>query len=209
MAEFWETHFKAKQEMWGQQPADSARATAREFEAKGLTNILIPGFGYGRNAKPFLEYGCRVTGIEISQTAINIATQHFGEQMTIHHGSVTDMPFDEVLYDGVFCYALIHLLDEEERAKLIRDCHSQLKPGGYMVFVAISTKTKTFGEGINIGKNRFETRHGVKLFYYDQASITAEFGACGLVEATEINDPAKPTDGNKSQIFWKITCVKK
>ena len=67
-----------------------------------------------------------VTGIEISKTAVEMAGKHYGKAMTIHHGSVTYMPFDDCRYDGIFCYALIHLLDSNERKKLIRDCYNQL-----------------------------------------------------------------------------------
>jgi 2-polyprenyl-3-methyl-5-hydroxy-6-metoxy-1,4-benzoquinol methylase len=77
MAEFWETSFKDKQEMWGWEPADSAIETLELFKKHGLNEILIPGFGYGRNAKIFTEEGLKVTGIEISETAIGLAKMHF------------------------------------------------------------------------------------------------------------------------------------
>lgn len=57
--------------------------------------MLIPGIGYGRNAQIFRDNGMKVTGIEISGTAIEMAKKHYGSDMTIYHGSVTDMPFDD------------------------------------------------------------------------------------------------------------------
>lgn len=36
------------------------------------------------------------------------------------------MPFDNKLYDGIYCYGLIYLLDEDERKKFIQDCFNQL-----------------------------------------------------------------------------------
>lgn len=48
-----------------------------------VKNILIPGIGYGRNAQVFRENGMSVTGIEISQTAIDLAKKHFGDDLTI------------------------------------------------------------------------------------------------------------------------------
>ena len=57
MTEFWETSFKEKQEMWGWEPADSVRKTFELFKNKNIKNILIPGFGYGRNAKYFIDNG--------------------------------------------------------------------------------------------------------------------------------------------------------
>lgn len=122
MAEFWEDNFIEKQEMWGLEPSKSAIVVKDFFVEKAIKNILIPGIGYGRNAQVFRDNGITVTGIEISQTAIDLAAKHYGTDLKIHHGSVTDMPFDSHKYDGIFCYALIHLLDSKDREKLIRDC---------------------------------------------------------------------------------------
>lgn len=68
--EFWESAFNEKGEMWGFEPANSAIVTKDFFLEKSVKNILIPGIGYGRNAKVFCDAGMKVTGIEISQTAI-------------------------------------------------------------------------------------------------------------------------------------------
>lgn len=186
--EFWETAFNEKQEMWGFEPAKSAELTKDFFVAQSVKNVLIPGIGYGRNAKVFIDSGMTVTGIEISRTAIGMARKHYGEQMLIHHGSVTDMPFDNRQYDGIFCYALIHLLDSNERMKLIRDCYDQLSENGYMVFTVISKEAQTYGQGTLISKDRYEMFGGVRMFFYDQASIHAEFDEAGLFEITEVTE---------------------
>lgn len=186
--EFWETSFTEKQEMWGLNPSNSAIVTNDFFLKNGIKNILIPGIGYGRNAQIFIENGIKVTGIEISKTAIDLARKHYGTEMTIHHGSVSDMPFDISRYDGIFCYALIHLLDSSERRKLILDCHNQLSQGGYMVFTAISKEAPIFGKGNFVSKDRYELHEGVKIFFYDRQSIQAEFSNFGLFEVLEINE---------------------
>lgn len=208
MTEFWESSFRDKQEMWGFEPADSAIATLELFKKHGLNKILIPGFGYGRNARIFTDNGLKVTGIEISETAIDLAKKHYGDSIKVYHGSVSSMPFDHELYDGVFCYALIHLLSAKERLKLIKDCYNQLKPNGYMVFIAISKMDARYGEGKKISKDTFETKHGVTLFFYDSGSVETEFGTYGLIEAEEINEPAKNTANKPSQRFWQIICRK-
>jgi len=197
--EFWEKSFIEKQEMWGFQPSASAVLTKDFFLEKGVKNILIPGIGYGRNAQIFRDNGMKVTGIEISGTAIEMAKKHYGSDMTIYHGSVTDMPFDDQKYDGIFCYALIHLLDEDERKKLIRDCYDQLAGNGYMVFTAITRAAPTYGQGKLIGRHRYEQFGGVRMFFYDRAAVAAEFGDAGLFEITEITE---------NYPFFLITCKK-
>lgn len=184
--EFWEASFIDKQAMWGFEPAKSAVLTKDFFVDKSVKTVLIPGIGYGRNAQIFRAAGMAVTGIEIAETAIALARKYYGADMPIYHGSVTDMPFDERQYDGVFCYALIHLLDSSERAKLIRDCYNQLSENGYMVFTVISKAAHTYGQGTLLSKNRYEMFGGVKMFFYDREAIEAEFGRFGLFEITEV-----------------------
>lgn len=186
--EFWEKTFVEKQEMWGFEPSKSAVLTKDFFVEKSVKNVLIPGIGYGRNAQIFRDNGITVTGIEISKTAIEMAEKHYGTDMTIYHGSVTDMPFDQNQYDGIFCYALIHLLNSDERKKLISDCYKQLDDNGYMVFIAISKAAPTYGQGKFISKDRYEIFDGVNMFFYDRESINAEFGAAGLFEIAEVTE---------------------
>lgn len=187
-SEFWEQSFIEKQEMWGFEPSNSAIITKDFFVEKSVKNMLVPGIGYGRNAQVFIDAGIEVTGIEISKTAIKMAKKHYGNAMTIYHGSVTEMPFDNRLYDGIFCYALIHLLEGDERQKLIRDCYNQLSDNGYMVFTVISKEAHTYGKGKFISKDRYEIFDGVKMFFYDEESIRKEFIEAGLFEITKINE---------------------
>ncbi len=207
MTEFWESSFIEKQMMWGLEPADSTILAKDFFLEKKVKDILIPGIGYGRNAKIFLDNGINVTGIEISRTAIDLARQN-GLDIPIYHGSVTDMPFDNKLYDGIFCFALIHLLNRREREKLIKDCYSQLKPNGYMIFTAVSKKVPMFGKGKQLSKDRFEIMEGVKMFFYDSDSVKQEFGKYGLAELSEIDEPSKNKKNKPPLKFIIIKCKK-
>lgn len=188
MMEVWEKAFLTHQAMWGFEPAPSAVIAKDFFVANSVRSVLIPGIGYGRNAQIFKSNGIDVTGIEISRTAIELAHKHYGSSMAIYQGSVTEMPFDDNTYDAVFCYAVIHLLDSDERQKLIRDCYNQLCKNGYMIFVAISKKAPTYQTGNYISKDRYEVFDGVKMFFYDDDSIRAEFSEFGLFEIVEVNE---------------------
>jgi SAM-dependent methyltransferase len=208
MPEFWESSFRVKQEMWGWEPADSAVLTLALFKEQKLKKILIPGFGYGRNGKVFIDNGFQVTGIEISESAIDLAKKQFADSIKIYSGSVYSMPFDSELYDGIFCYALLHLLSAQERVKFIHDCYNQLKPNGYMVFVSISKLDFRFGQGKEVTKDTFETWPGLNLFFYDQDSIKSEFGNYDLINAEIINEPLEDLGDKPTQRFWHITCHK-
>lgn len=208
MTEIWESSFIENQMIWGFEPADSAILAKDFFLKEQVKNILIPGIGYGRNAKVFMDSGMDVTGIEISKTAINIAKEN-GLNINIHHGSVTDMPFDRKLYDGIFCYALIHLLNSQERHKLIKDCYNHLKPGGYMIFTTISKEAPMYGKGKKLDKDYFEIMEGMKMFFYDSDSIKQEFSSCGLIELSEIVEPHKNVENKPPFKYIVVKCQKK
>ncbi|HQN94485.1 MAG TPA: class I SAM-dependent methyltransferase [Prolixibacteraceae bacterium] len=134
MIEYWDSRFKEEGAMWKFEPSDSAIIALDLFKSNGINKILIPGFGYGRNAKLFYDNGVNVTGIEISKSAIDLAKSN-GLDCLIHHGSVVLMPFDSEQYNGIFCYALLHLLNKTERRFFLKSCFNQLKSGGLMIFM--------------------------------------------------------------------------
>jgi len=79
-----------------------------------------------------------------------LAQKYFESRLKIYHGSVTNIPFDDMLYNGIFCYGLIYLLDKDERAKLIQNYFNQL-----------NKDTETYGKGRQLNKDRFEMFGGV------------------------------------------------
>jgi SAM-dependent methyltransferase len=204
LAEFWEAAFSKMQLAWGLEPTASARLACDHFARAGVKDVLIPGIGYGRNAKPFLDRGMSVTGIEISETAIALARSHLGLEIPIFHGSVADMPFEDRQYDGIFCHGLIYLLDAAGREKLVRDCCRQLTRGGHMVFTVISKKAPMYGQGPRLGEDWYERLPNLPMYFYDANSVRREFGPYGLVEFSEIDEPS---GGGVSLPFINVICT--
>jgi SAM-dependent methyltransferase len=192
MTGVWEAAFTKNQLMWGHEPARSALYAKDVFVSAGARSVLVPGVGYGRNAKVFIDEGMDVTGIEISETAIGLARSQLGLTFPIHQGSVTDMPFDERQYDGIFCYGLLYLLDAAGREKVIRDAHRQLAPGGHMIFTLIAKEAPMYGRGTKLGEDWFEVHPGIPMYFYDADSIVRDFGRFGLVEQVAIEEAPLP-----------------
>ena len=204
MTEFWESVYRSNEQMWGEQPTDNARTVLELFKRNKIKDVLIPGFGYGRNAKVFYDNGMEVSGIEISKTAIERARKYFGNDVSIHRGSVTEMPFDQTRYESIYCYSLIHLLNKFKRLKLIEDCYLKLMPNGLMVFVALSTSDKRYGVGEEVSKNTFHSPNGLNLYFYDEASVKKEFGKYNIIDLKEIDEPQQ----NPNERHWMIVCKK-
>jgi SAM-dependent methyltransferase len=208
MKDYWESKFSNEGAMWKFEPSDSALLALKFFKEKGITKILIPGVGYGRNAKIFYQNGFDITGIEISESAIRLAREENNLDFPIHHGSVLDMPFDQTVYDGIYCYATLHLFNKYVRAKFIQNSYNQLRKGGYMIFVVISTETSIYGDGTCVSKNRYRLQNGLKVFFYDKSSVNEEFEKYGIVKFIEIDEPIKFMAGEAPLKFLMIICEK-
>ncbi|WP_228384049.1 class I SAM-dependent methyltransferase [Chryseobacterium sp. JM1] len=208
MHDFWDSAFIRNQHMWGYAPAASA-VYAKDFLVRqGVENVLIPGIGYGRNAGIFIENGIEVTGIEISKTAIDLAQEYYGGELTVKQGSVTEMPFDSRTYQSVFCYGLLHLLTPWQREKLIKDCYNQLQDGGWMIFSVVSKTSPNYGRGRQIGDDTFEVGDGGQIFFYDERSVQKEFEQSGLMDFFEIGEQINIGSQKPDFIFFLVTCRK-
>jgi SAM-dependent methyltransferase len=205
MHNIWEDLFSSEGALWKFEPSDSALEALNVFKKHGLNKVLIPGFGYGRNALLFINNGFEITGIEIAPSAIRLARDN-GITCPIHLGSVTGMPFDSVKYDGIFCYALLHLLNKNERKKFIRSCLNQLNPDGIMIFVVVSRRHASFGTGEYLSSGRFELRKGVKVFFYDEEDVEREFAGIPQVSCTDIMEPVKFMEGQDPLPMKIILC---
>ncbi len=207
MEKYWESRFRDEGAMWKFEPSDSALRALSIFKLNRISNILIPGIGYGRNAKLFLDNGFKVTGIEIAGSAIELA-ETSGLRCKIFNGSVTSMPYDDVVYDGVFCYALLHLLNKRERRTFLKSCFSQLKPGGLMIFTVISREANMYGKGRLLSTDRFRMENGLSVYFYDSDSVQYEFRDFGMIESGNIDEPIKFMEGQESLKCKFIVCKK-
>jgi len=119
------------------------------------------------------------------------------------------MPFDDSVYDGIYCYALIHLLNQNERRKFLKNCSDQLRGDRLMVFVTVSKSyTKLYEQGKPVSKDRFRIQNGLDVFFYDSVSIEREFGKFGLIEYREIEEPIKHMPNEEPMKFLKVVCRK-
>lgn len=201
MTEFWERNFIEKKAMWGNEAVLASFKALEIFKAETARNILIPGFGYGRNAIPFINAGMEITGIEISETALRIANEKIADKVQLFHSSVSKMPLNNQVYDGIFCFSLLHLLYPIERKQFINACYSQLNTHGSLIMVTLSSNDNSFGQGDCIGENWYQSPHGLNLFYYSKEKIEQDFSDFHLKACYEY-------DESNGQTFWFIHAKK-
>ena len=102
-------------------------------------HILDIGCGIGGPARWIAaHYGCRVTGIDLTESfcraavALNGATG-LGGRVTIVHGSALSLPFDDATFDRAYSHNVI--MNIADKRTFYREARRVLKPGGRLVLM--------------------------------------------------------------------------
>jgi SAM-dependent methyltransferase len=188
MNTFWEERFSDEGRIWGNTPSRTVAYAIGLFKKERVREVLVPGSGYGRNSGAFARAGFLVSGIEISATAVSLARQNSGE-VRYHHGSVLDMPFDDSVYDGIYCFNVLHLFRKDNRVAFLQRCREQLKDGGVMFFVVFSDREPSYGSGRMVEENTFESKPGREVHYYSEEDLFSEFHGLDILETGMMEDP--------------------
>jgi SAM-dependent methyltransferase len=108
-----------------------------DFSSFKGQRLLEVGCGIGTDLVRFARGGARVTGVDLAETAIDLARKNFAlndvapEELRVANGEA--LPFVDGSFDVVYGHGVIQYTANP--AKLIRECHRVLKPGGAAIFL--------------------------------------------------------------------------
>lgn len=108
-----------------------------DFSAFGGQRLLEVGCGIGTDLVRFARGGARVTGVDLAETAIDLARKNFAlnglapEELRVANGEA--LPYADHAFDVVYGHGVIQYTADP--AALVRECHRVLKPGGTAIFM--------------------------------------------------------------------------
>ena len=94
-------------------------------------DLLEIGCGIGVDSIELARCGFRVTGVDLTQAAIDIAEQHAAHRhadITFRTGNAEALDFPESAFDAVYSFGVLH--HTPDMPKAISEVHRVLKPGG-------------------------------------------------------------------------------
>ena len=129
------------------------------------------GCGSGNYAIYLAGLGFDVTGIDISLTAIKIATENARKRGVSCRFIVADLLGDLHEVSGTFDFAydweFLHHIFPEDRKTYVRNVHRILNPGAFYLSVSFSEEDPQFGGS---GKYR-STRIGTTLYFSSEVEL--------------------------------------
>lgn len=186
--EYWEGRFVAEGKIWGDSPSLSAHSALKFFLENHVKSVLVPGSGYGRNTKLFSSAGLDVVGVEISETAYQMAKQ-FDPRSKFYRGTVLDISFDNRKYDAIYCFNVLHLFRQTGREMFLLECIRKLKDEGLAYFTVFSDKEESFGRGTETEVNTFESKPGRPVHYFTEVDLRNHFDGFEVMDIGNIKDP--------------------
>jgi SAM-dependent methyltransferase len=198
MKDFWNKRFRDEGIIWSDNPSRSALSAIEKFKPYPVRDILILGIGYGRNARPFINSGYSVSGVEIADEAIKILNKSdlISKIDKIYLGSLLEMPFDNKLYDAIFSFNVLHLFCEADRITIIEKCKKILNSNGLVYSTAMSEFDLDFGKGAEIEKNTFDKK-GKPVHFFTDSDIREHFIDFEIIDTGLIDEPEEHGDSGK------------
>jgi 2-polyprenyl-3-methyl-5-hydroxy-6-metoxy-1,4-benzoquinol methylase len=186
--QYWNERYRKEGKIWGDNPSRVVWIAIQLFGKAEAQNILIPGCGYGRLSTLFSQSGFTVAGVDISTTAVEMARA--ADSLGVYYeASALKMDFDQLPYDAVFAFNVLHLLMEDDRRQMIRECRRKLKAAGQMFFTVFSELEEDFGKGREVEKNTYETRPDRPAHYFSEADLLEHFKDFEVSESGLIEEP--------------------
>ncbi len=132
-------------------------------------SVLDLGCGTGRNSNYLASLGNKVTGIDISRTAIGIASQRANqERLSVRYinGDIgSKLPFDDKSIDLILDITSSNSLSEAEREIYLEETRRVLKPNGHFFIRALCK------DGDRNAKNLLEISPGKEQDTYIMSAI--------------------------------------
>lgn len=108
-----------------------------DFSSFRGERLLEVGCGIGTDLVRFASGGAQVTGIDLSRTAVALAERNLelhgleAQELRVANGEA--LPFDAGTFDVVYAHGVVQYTSDP--ARLVRECHRVLKPGGRAIFM--------------------------------------------------------------------------
>ena len=124
--EFWNDIYSKGNPAWGKTPATVLGNFLVYFNGQSVLDL---GCGEGRNSLFLANMGYKVTGIDISETAINTAKKRKSTAKFLCMSLVEDEWPDEK-YDIILDFGLFHFIPYEYRVAYVKNVENHLNKGG-------------------------------------------------------------------------------
>ena len=202
-------------------PAVESFWMAERWKAEGKRDILDLGCGLGRHSILFARYGFCVSGMDISDDALERTKRWAddeGLKIDLRHGDMLCLPFENDSFDCVYSRNVMNHTDTKGLRQAIAEIRRVLRTGGE-AYITLASKSN---DGYTGGKRRIDENtflcdaegpeYDVPHVYVDHLDVRALFSDFEFVmeqHIEEFHDDHIRSDGTIPSYFHYHVLIKK
>ena len=146
---------------------------------RNIETVLDFGFGTGANLIHMVESGCKVSGVEVSESAIQIVNKKINDKKLsaelkmIHNSTI---PYEDNSFDLVVAWQVLVYNDLDSFKSTMKEISRVLKPGGLFIGTMTAVGDQTYKSSDKIGE------------YLYRSNVQTQDGAtCIIVDTEDLN----------------------
>ena len=149
--------------------------------------ILEVGCGNGKTVLALTKKGFRVTGVDFSQSAIDMCRETIPSSGDFVCASVTDLPFEDSSFDGVVAFHVLEHLTADEMKEAVRELSRITKPGSHILLKCFAKGDMRSEKGEEVDDSTLIRGNGILYHYFDEDELRSHFSSfeCGSVSTKE------------------------
>lgn len=184
----WQQYYQDDADLGAIPPSACAQHARRIFMDKDCQIVLDLGCGTGRDALHLAQSGPTVVGLDAARSGLLLAQKRVAAAMCKPLWVESDahfLPFSDGLFDGVYCFGLLHeFVGEtaaEDVAKTIGEIRRVLRSGGTAVIAtAAGDPEKGLPHVQNFSEAMFDA--ATASFHYIEKKMYDDLGCTGRTD---------------------------
>ena len=186
---YWEMVYESGEyEHWEfSYPSPELVALAAAGIPKRNARVLDVGCGGGTDAIFMAQFGCRVTGVDISAAALRIAQKRAKKariEVNLVKGTVLDLPVGNEKIDFLTDRGLFHLIEDPDRPKYASEIFRVLKNKGQVLIRGASKESATHDRFNPITEKTINRYFSASKFKKSPVLTIPLFSMVGLMDAS-------------------------
>lgn len=213
---FWDKQYETTNKTWGDAPSELAVIAAKkimEFFPRGKSlRILDLGCGYGRDSYYLANnLDCRVTGIDASQKAIEIAKLTMVDVKNVNFRCCDFVQIIEEKFDIVLASNLYQVLKLKQREALRLKILELTKPGSMLFLNNLSVNDpEEYGKGERCLDEPHSFQNEKFLHFCTKIELETDFQFLDIKELYEHDFNEQRAHGkDHHHISWVLICTAK
>lgn len=192
--DYWNGRFANEGQIWGETASPTTAAASVWFDRYQVDKVLVPGAGYGRNAKALASV-YTVDALELSPAAV-AAGRKWAPEVRFIEGSVLDLPSTLGTYDAVYAYDVLHLFMAAERERMIWEITGRLRPGGLLYCTVFSDEDAACGVGEQVEPGSYAYKPGKFAHFYREGELEQEWQGLMVLASGSLDEVLHYPDGS-------------